>query len=98
MGRAGLRGMFFLQPGQLGFKVTYPLAKTVQFGRYPLVRPADVAEESLRHDGSSSYLGVTDSMASRAVANQVHCLWRWDGEVHVVFITAARGIHAGGRP
>jgi hypothetical protein len=25
MGRAGLRGMFFFQPGQLGFKVTYPL-------------------------------------------------------------------------
>jgi len=93
-----LRGMFLFQPGQLSFKVAYPLATTVQFGGHALVRPADMAEESLRHDGSSSYLGVTDSMPSRTVANQVHCLWRWDGEVHVVFIAAAPGLHAGGRP
>jgi hypothetical protein len=98
MGRAGLRGMFFLQPGQLGFQVAYPLAKTMQLGGHLLVRPADMAEESLRHDGSSSYLDETDSMSSRAAANQVHCLWRRDGEVHVVFIAAAPGFHGGGRP
>jgi hypothetical protein len=97
VGRAGLRGMFFLQPGQLVFQVAYPPAKTVQLGGHPLVRPADMAEESLRHDGSSSYLGETDSMSSRAVANQVHCLWRWDGEVHVVFTAAAPGFHGRGR-
>ena len=57
IGLAGLRGMFFFQPGQLGFQVAYPLAKTMQFGGHPLVRSADVAEKSLRHDGSSSYLG-----------------------------------------
>ena len=97
VGRAGLRGMFFLQPGQLVFQVAYPPAKTVQLGGHPLVRPADMAEESLRHDGSSSYLGETDSMSSHAVANQVHCLWRWDGEVHVVFTAAAPGFHGRGR-
>jgi hypothetical protein len=32
-------------------------------------------------------------MSSRAVANQVHCLWRWDGEVHVAYIAAARRFH-----
>ena len=47
---------FFLQPRDPGFQVAYPLAKTVQFGRYPLVRPADMAEECLRHYGSSSLL------------------------------------------
>jgi hypothetical protein len=57
MGRPGLRGMFFFQPGQLGFQVAYPPAKTLQLGGHPLVRPADMAEESLRHDGISSYLG-----------------------------------------
>jgi hypothetical protein len=57
MGRAGLRSMFFFQPGQLGFQVAYPPAKTLQLGGHPLVRPADMAEESLRHDGISSYLG-----------------------------------------
>ena len=98
MCRAVLHGLLFLQPGELGFQVAYPTAEMVQLGRHALVRPGDVAEESLRHDGSSSYLGVTDSMAPRAVANQVHCLWRRDGEVHVVFITAAPGFHAGGRP
>jgi hypothetical protein len=56
MGPAGLRGMFF-QPGQLGFQVADPLAKTVQLGGHPVVRPADVAEESLRHDGITSYPG-----------------------------------------
>ena len=48
---------FFLQPGDPGFQVEYPLAKTMQFGGYPLVRPAHVAEESLRHNRSSSLLG-----------------------------------------
>ena len=57
MGRAGLRGMFFFQPGQLGFQVADPLAKTVQLGGHPGIRPADMAEQSLRHDGISSYLG-----------------------------------------
>jgi hypothetical protein len=57
MGRAGLPGMFFFQPGQLSFQVAYPPAKTLQLGGHPLVRPADMAEESLRHDGISSYLG-----------------------------------------
>ena len=57
MGRTGLRGMFFFQPGQLSFQVTYPPAKTAQLGGQPLVRPGDVAEKSLRHDGISSYLG-----------------------------------------
>ena len=57
IGRTGLRGVFFFQPGQLGFQVAHPPAKTVQLGGHPLVRPADMAEESLRHDGSSSYLG-----------------------------------------
>jgi hypothetical protein len=54
IGLAGFRGIFFFQPGQLGFQVAYSLAKTMQLGGHPLVRPADVAEESLRHDGSSS--------------------------------------------
>jgi len=97
IGLAGLRGMFFLQPGQLGFQVAHPLAKTMQLGGHPMVRPADVAEERLRHDGSSSYSGETDSMPSRAVASQVHCLWRRDGEVHVVFTAAAPGFHRRGR-
>jgi hypothetical protein len=57
MGRAGLRGMFFFEPGQLGFQVANPPAKTVQVGGHPVVRPADVAEESLRHDGTTSCLG-----------------------------------------
>ena len=93
----GSRGAFFLQPGDPGFQVAYPLAKTMQLGSHMLVRPADVAEESLRHDWGSSYLGETDSMPSHAVANQVHCLWRWDGEVHVVFTAAAPGFHGRGR-
>jgi len=88
---------FFLQPGDPGFQVAHPLAKTMQLGGHPLVRPADVAEERLRHDGSSSYSGETDSMPSRAVASQVHCLWRRDGEVHVVFTAAAPGFHGRGR-
>ena len=96
VGRAGLGGMFFLQPGQLSFQVAYPPAKTLQLGSHLLVRPADVAEDSLRHDEISSYLGETDSMPSRAVENQVHCLWRWDGEVHVVFTAAAPGFHGRG--
>jgi len=97
--RRGQCGVFFSQPGELGFQVGDALAKTVQFGGYALVRPADLAEESLRHDGSSSLVtaGVTDSMPSRAGANQVHCLWRWDGEVHVVFTAAAPHFHADGR-
>jgi len=77
--RRGLRGVFFFQPGQLGFQVGYALAKTAQFGGHTLVRRADVAEESLRHNGSPPPCfteGVTHSMASRAVENQVHCLWR----------------------
>jgi hypothetical protein len=77
--RCGLRGVFFFQSGQLGFQVGYTLAKTAQFGGQTLVRRADVAQESLRHDGSPppcSTAGVTHSMPSRAVENQVHCLWR----------------------
>jgi hypothetical protein len=57
----------------------------VQLGGYVLVRPADMTEESLRHEGSPPpcfAAGVTASMPSRAVANQVHCLWRRDGDVH----------------
>jgi hypothetical protein len=50
VGRAGLRGMFFLQPGQLSFQVAYPPAKTLLLGSHLLVRPADVAKDSLRHD------------------------------------------------
>jgi hypothetical protein len=46
----GSRGAFFLQPGDPGFQVAYPLAKTMQLGSHALVRPADVAEESLRHN------------------------------------------------
>ena len=94
------RPLFFFQPGQLGFQVAYPLVKTMQLGGHALVRPADVAEESLRHDGSLPpclTAGVTASMSSRAVANQVHCLWRWDGDVHAVFIVAARRFHGRGR-
>ena len=78
-GIVGRAGVFFFQPGQLGFQVAYPLTETVQLGGHALVRPADVAEESLRHDGSLPpcfTAGVTASMSSRAVANQVHCLWR----------------------
>ena len=75
-GIIGRAGMFFFQPGQLGFQVAYPLEKTVQLGGHALVRPADMAEESLRHDVNSYCLGVAASMSSRAVANQVHCLWR----------------------
>jgi hypothetical protein len=100
MGRTGLRGMFFFQPGQLGFQVAYPLAKTAQLGGHVLVRPADVAAESLRHDGSLPpcfTAGVTASMPSRVVANQVHCLWWRDGDVHAVFIVAARRFHVQGR-
>ena len=73
------RALFFFQPGQLGFQVAYPLVKKMQLDGHALVRPADVAEESLRHDGSlppCRNAGVTASMSSRAVANQVHCLWR----------------------
>ena len=95
-GFIGRASMFFFQPGQLGFQVAYPLAKTVQLGGHALVRPADMAEESLRHDGSLPpclTAGVTASMPSRAVAIQVHCLWRWDGEVHVAYIAAARRFH-----
>jgi hypothetical protein len=51
-GIIGRVGLFFLQPGQLGFQVAYPLVKTVQLGGQELVRAAGVAEESLRHDGS----------------------------------------------
>ena len=51
-GIIGRVGLFVLQPGQLGFQVAYPLVKTVQLGGQELVRPAGVAEESLRHDGS----------------------------------------------
>jgi hypothetical protein len=94
------RGLFFLQPGQLGFQVAYPLAETVQLGGHALVRPADVAQESLRHDGSLPpcfTAGATASMPSRAVANQVHGPWRRDGDVHAVFIAAARRFHARGR-
>ena len=96
-GIIGRVGVLFFQPGQLGFQVAYPLVKTVQLGGQELVLPADVAEESLRHDGSLPpclTAGVTASMSSRAVANQVHCLWRWDGDVHAVFILAARRLHA----
>src|SRR5438552_11083458 len=92
-GIIGRVGMFFFQPGQLGFQVAYPLVKTMQLGGHALVRPADVAEESLRHDGRLPpclTAGVMASMASRAVANQVHCLWWWAGEVHVAYIAAAR--------
>ena len=99
-GIIGRVGLFFLQPGQLGFQVAYPLVKTVQLGGQELVRPADVAEESLRHDGSLPpcfTAGVTASMPSGVVANQVHCLWRSDGEVHVIFTAAATGFHGHGR-
>jgi hypothetical protein len=96
IGRTGLRGVFFSQPGQLGFQVAHPPAKPVQLGGQPLVRPADMAEESLRHDGVPP-TWVTDSMPSHAVAYQVHCLWRRDGEVHVVFIAAAPGFHGRGQ-
>jgi hypothetical protein len=55
-GIIGRVGLFFLQPGQLGFQVAYPLVKTAQLSGQELVRPAGVAagvaEESLRHDGS----------------------------------------------
>ena len=67
---------FFSQPGQLGFQVAYPLMKTIQLSGHALVRPADVTEESLGHDVNSCCLGVAAFMSSRAVANQVHCLWR----------------------
>jgi hypothetical protein len=93
------RVLFFFQPGQLGFQVAYPLVKTMQLGGHALVRPADVAEESLRHDGSLPpclTAGVTASMSSRAVANQVQCLWWRDGEVHVAYIAAARRFHGRG--
>ena len=82
-GIIGRVGVLFFQPGQLSFQLAYPLVKTVQLGGQELVRPAGaaagVAEESLRHDGSLPpclTAGVTASMSSRAVANQVHCLWR----------------------
>ncbi len=51
-GIIGRVGVLFLQPGLLGFQVAYPLAKTAQLGGQELVRPAGVAEESLRHAGS----------------------------------------------
>jgi hypothetical protein len=95
-GIVGEVGLFFLQPGQLGFQVAYPLVKTAQLGGQELVRPADVAEESLRHDGSlpAFTAGVTASMPPGAVANQVHGLWWRDGDVHAVFIVAARRLQA----
>src|SRR5689334_16792274 len=52
-GRGG--AAFFLQPGELSFQVADPLAQTAQLGGYTLVRPADVAEKSLCHDGRSSF-------------------------------------------
>jgi hypothetical protein len=51
-GIIGRVGVLFFQPGQLSFQLAYPLVKTVQLGGQELVRPAGVAEESLRHDGS----------------------------------------------
>jgi hypothetical protein len=51
-GIIGRVGVLLFQPGQLGFQVAYPLVKTMQLGGQELVRPAGVAEESLRHDGS----------------------------------------------
>ena len=99
-GFIGRVSVCLFQPGQLGFQVGHPLAKTVQLGGQALVRPADVAEESLRHDGRFPpcfTAGVTAAMPSRPVANQVHCLWRRDGDVHAVFILAARRFHARGR-
>ena len=95
-GIIGRVGVLFFQPGQLGFQVAYPLVKTAQLGGQELVRPASVTEESLRHDGSlpAFTAGVTASTPPRAVANRMHCLWRWDGDVHAVFIVAARRLHA----
>ena len=52
-GRGG--AAFFLEPGELSFQVADPLAQTAHFGGYALVRPADVAEKSLCHDGRSSF-------------------------------------------
>jgi len=46
--------VFFLQPGELSFQVADPLAQAAQFVGDALVRPADVAEKSLSHDGRSS--------------------------------------------
>ncbi|HET9969081.1 MAG TPA: hypothetical protein VFQ68_12680, partial [Streptosporangiaceae bacterium] len=46
---------FFLEPGELSFQVADPLAQTAHFGGYALVRPADVTEKSLCHDGCSSF-------------------------------------------
>jgi hypothetical protein len=51
-GIIGRVGLLFFQPGQLSFQLAYPLVKTVQLGGQELVRPAGMAEESLRHDGS----------------------------------------------
>jgi hypothetical protein len=44
----------FLQPGELSLQVADPLAETAELGGHALVRPADVAEKSLSHDGCSS--------------------------------------------
>jgi hypothetical protein len=39
----------------LGLQIADPPAETAQLGRETLVRPADVAEKSLSHDGRSSF-------------------------------------------
>jgi len=49
-GIIGRVGLLFFQPGQLSFQLAHPLVKTMQLGGQELVRPAGMAEESLRHD------------------------------------------------
>src|SRR6266487_4678641 len=45
-----------LQPGQLGLQVVHPLLEAAHFREHAGIRPADVAENSLRHCSGSSTL------------------------------------------
>ena len=45
-----------LQPGKLGFKVTYPSLKATHLINHAGIRPANMAKQSLRHCLRSSTL------------------------------------------
>src|SRR5215470_17612256 len=45
-----------LEPGQFSFQVLHPLLQTAHFRKHAGIRPADVAEDSLRHCSGSSTL------------------------------------------
>jgi hypothetical protein len=48
--------VLFLEPGKLGFQITYTLLKATHLRDHAGIRPADVAVQSLRHCLRSSTL------------------------------------------